>query len=240
MDTIATIRCYNDLIVALRARKDALGLADAVLDDVAGLTPGHTNKCLGPSRERGIGAATLEAYLMALAIDLHMVENAEKLARMLPHYETRSASRVRTNHHIGDRVLSRAMTKLRKEGWRKVSKEKRVEKGRKMNEALTPEQRSARARKASLARWEATHAPYDKENGLTLETLAEMLDVGESTIEGWVARGQFPAPKRVGPNAMRRWSWVEVQRHIEGPEDDAATDLIGRIKNGTGAQIDQS
>jgi hypothetical protein len=120
MTPLATIRCYNDLISALRARKDALGLADAVLDEVAGLTPGHTNKCLGPSRERGIGAATLEAYLMALAIDLHMVENAEKLARMLPHYETRSASRVRTNHHIGDRVLSRAMTKLAKGRWAKV------------------------------------------------------------------------------------------------------------------------
>jgi hypothetical protein len=67
-----------------------------------------------------------------------------------------------------------------------------------------------------------------------------MLDVGETTIEGWVARGQFPAPKRVGPNAMRRWSWVEVQRHIEGPEDDAATDLIGRIKNATKRETSRS
>jgi hypothetical protein len=136
---IATIKCYNDLVAALRARKEALGLSDPVLDDVAGLTAGHTNKCLGPSRERGIGAATFEAYLMALAIDLVMIENAAKLAEMRPYYQARSTNRVRSNHAIGDQVLSRAMKKLAKARWAKV----------------TPEKRSDMARQLAYKRWAA-------------------------------------------------------------------------------------
>lgn len=142
MTPLATIRCYNDLVDALRARKAELGLSDDVLDEVAGLTKGHTNKVLGPSRERGIGAATLEAYLIALAIDLVMVENAKKLVEMQPYYSAREETRVRINPAIGDRVLSRAMKKLAKDRWAKVP----------------PEQRSEIARRLSWQRWAKTHA----------------------------------------------------------------------------------
>jgi hypothetical protein len=127
MTPFATITCYADLVGGLRARKEALGLSDAVLDAVAGLTPGHTNKCLGPSLERGIGASTLEAYLIALAFDLVMVESKAKLALMQPHYEKRSAGMVRTKGAIGDRVLSRAMSKLNKERWARVAPKDRSE-----------------------------------------------------------------------------------------------------------------
>ena len=134
-----TIKNYNDLVAAFRARKEQLGLSDSNLDDAAGLTPGHTNKVLGPSRERGIGSVVLEAYLMALAIDLVMVASAEKLAVMQPHYDQRKETRVRTNHAIGDRVLSRAMSKLAKQ----------------LAAKMTAEQRSDRARKAAFMRWSA-------------------------------------------------------------------------------------
>src|SRR6266853_3409938 len=67
---------------------------------------------------------------------------------------------------------------------------------------------------------------------MSLSTLASVLDVGESTIEGWIAQGSFPVPKKVGPNGMRRWSWREVERLIEGPpQDNTASDLLGRITN---------
>jgi hypothetical protein len=147
MTPLATIRSYGDLVLALKARQHALGLSDATLDHVAGLTPGHTNKCLGPSRERGLGASTLEAYLIALAIDLVMVENPEKLAAMRQHYEQRSESRVRANHRIGDQVLSRAMTKLAKRRWAKPQKEARA-------------RMAGMARMAALKRWEK-HMPCD-------------------------------------------------------------------------------
>ena len=72
---------------------------------------------------------------------------------------------------------------------------------------------------------------------MSLETLATALDVGESTIEAWVGQGKFPAPKRVGPNGMRRWSWAEVQRTIEGPQDNAAVDIGERIRNATREEV---
>jgi len=49
---------------------------------------------------------------------------------------------------------------------------------------------------------------------MSLSTLASVLDVGESTIEGWIAQGSFPVPKKIGPNGMRRWSWREVRHHM--------------------------
>jgi hypothetical protein len=47
-----------------------------------------------------------------------------------------------------------------------------------------------------------------------LATLAEHLCTSEHAIEGWVKRGEFPAPKRQG--GKRLWSWREVERHLEG------------------------
>lgn len=75
---------------------------------------------------------------------------------------------------------------------------------------------------------------------MSLKTLAEALDVGTSTIEGWVVQGKFPAPKRVGPNGMLRWSWAEVRAHIEGPQANAATDTIGRIRDATRREATRS
>lgn len=133
-----TIACYNDLVEALRSRKASLGLSDATLDDIAGLTAGHTNKVLGPSRDRGIGAATFEAYLMALAIDLVMVESKSKLKTMRPHYEGRKDSHVRTNHRLSGAGVSRIMSEL----------------GRRRQAKYTAEQRSEYARRAAWKRWE--------------------------------------------------------------------------------------
>ena len=72
---------------------------------------------------------------------------------------------------------------------------------------------------------------------MSLETLATALDVSESSIEAWVGQGKFPAPKRVGPNGMRRWSWDEVQRTIEGPQDNAAANVGERIRNATREEV---
>lgn len=132
-----TIACYNDLVEALRSRKASLGLSDATLDDIAGLTQGHTNKVLGPSRDRGIGAATFEAYLMALAIDLVMVESRSKLKTMQPHYEARKSSHVRTNHRVSNAGLSRIMSEL----------------GRRRQAKITAAERSEIARKRAWKRW---------------------------------------------------------------------------------------
>jgi|SRR5882672_2628667 len=62
-----------------------------------------------------------------------------------------------------------------------------------------------------------------------LATLAQHICAGETTIENWVAMGQFPAAKKkIG--GKRLWSWAEVSRFIEGQQDPSA-DIIGRITN---------
>jgi hypothetical protein len=157
-EPFARITNYNGLVEALRARQARLELSDETLDDVAGLTRGHTNKVLGPSRDRGIGSATLEAYLMALAIDLLVVENKQKLKQMRPHYEGRAASHVRTEHPIGKVVLSRAMSRLGQQRMAMLTSGERAYfasiGGRSRATALSPEQRQSIARKGARVRWE--------------------------------------------------------------------------------------
>jgi len=96
-EELARVRSYDGLIEAFRARKDALGLSDAALDARAFLTPGHTGKLLGRSRERGIGAATLEALMDALGVSFIMVADPEKLAAG-GELERGMRSHARTNH----------------------------------------------------------------------------------------------------------------------------------------------
>lgn len=51
---------------------------------------------------------------------------------------------------------------------------------------------------------------------MDLATLAVHICAGESTIEGWVKRGTFPAPVLQG--GKRLWEWKAVQRHL-APRD---------------------
>lgn len=67
----------------------------------------------------------------------------------------------------------------------------------------------------------------------SLSTLSFLLDIGESTIEAWVAQGTFPPPKKIGPTGMRRWSWKEVQEFFEGPEANAADVELRRARDAT-------
>jgi hypothetical protein len=160
MEPLARISNYNDLVAALRARKEALGLSDASLDTVAGLAPGHTCKVLGPTRARGIGAATLEAYLMALAVDFVMVENPDKRATVTAHRDwpntPRKAGQARTGQPVGRHAIRRVMREmglrsyrlLTDRRWAALSKKGGKASGRK----LSPAERSEKARRAALAK----------------------------------------------------------------------------------------
>lgn len=69
-----------------------------------------------------------------------------------------------------------------------------------------------------------------------LATLAEHICAAESTIEGWVKQGIFPAPRLQG--GKRLWRWKDVERHLAGDEDavSASPDqIVDRIKNATRA-----
>lgn len=64
-----------------------------------------------------------------------------------------------------------------------------------------------------------------------LATLALHLCAGETTIENLVKLGQFPKPKKLG--GKRVWSWAEVCRFIDGPQDSTTINLLERITNAT-------
>ena len=61
-----------------------------------------------PSRPKGIGAVTLEAYLMVLGFDLIMVENAKRLVAMKPEYRNRVIEQTGAGHPLSKAAISRS------------------------------------------------------------------------------------------------------------------------------------
>ena len=52
-------------------------------------------------------------------------------------------------------------------------------------------------------------------------TLAQLLDVSETTVRDWANRGIIPRPARIGGSV--RWSWSEVEKRIgsvQGSDDE--------------------
>jgi hypothetical protein len=71
------LRTADDIIEALRSRKEALQLSNAIVDDLAGLTLGHFDKVAGPTRERAPSLATLMAIAGALGLAVQFVPDPD-------------------------------------------------------------------------------------------------------------------------------------------------------------------
>jgi hypothetical protein len=103
------------IIDALRTRQLELGLTSAELEHRAGLTAGHVDKVLGPSRTKNIGAVTLEALMEALAVDFDIVGNPEKLARLVADNGPTKRSRGSwSNHRVSRAAVRHVMIGLSK------------------------------------------------------------------------------------------------------------------------------
>jgi hypothetical protein len=137
------ITSYNDLVTALRARQDELGLSCAALDELTGLAAGYTAKVLGPARTRIMSGMSIDLYLTALAIDLEVVPSAEKLRRMERRWEKRIGSHVRRNHKISNEQIERVKPHVLKQ-WSHHANIARMVR-------TTPEVRRAIASKAGKA-----------------------------------------------------------------------------------------
>jgi hypothetical protein len=79
---LAVVRNYNDLIAAVLARKQNLGITFEVLDAVSGLQEGYSCKLLGPGRKKKLGPLSFDCILAALGMKLVAVEDEEALARV--------------------------------------------------------------------------------------------------------------------------------------------------------------
>jgi hypothetical protein len=127
MNIIAEATSHNELIEAMRARKEALGLSNAWIEHAIELSDGHCDKILGPARERGLSQLTIDGLLSVLAIKLIVVEDEAAAARMRPMWDGRDQRQVRPPARIAAslirRVLPHAARELSRRGglktWRK-------------------------------------------------------------------------------------------------------------------------
>lgn len=90
---LAEIRSYGDLLAALRARADDLGVTREGLDAVTGLQNGYAGKLLAPVPIKSLGAVSMGPMLTAMGCMLILVEDAETLGRIT----SRVAKRVNPN-----------------------------------------------------------------------------------------------------------------------------------------------
>jgi hypothetical protein len=84
---IGRAQTYDEVVDIFRRRQDELGLSNEVAEQLGGLTSGHVDKLLGPTRSKTMGAFTIDVLMEVFAVDFVMVESAEKLARMESRWE---------------------------------------------------------------------------------------------------------------------------------------------------------
>jgi hypothetical protein len=109
MNIIAEATSHNELIEAMRTRKEALGLSNAWIEHAIELSDGHCDKILGPSRERGLSQLTIDGLLAVLAIKLIVVEDDIAAARMRPLWDGRDQRQVRQPSRIAKSAIARAL-----------------------------------------------------------------------------------------------------------------------------------
>lgn len=72
-DVLVLVDGYEDLLAALRQRKEALDFSHEEIDERAGLTRGHFDKVFGPRRRLNLGPLTWGLYLAALGLKIALV-----------------------------------------------------------------------------------------------------------------------------------------------------------------------
>lgn len=157
MNELGTIRSYDDLLTAFRARVVELGTNYEALAVVMGVTETFPTKLLAPSRIRTLTPMTFDALLGALALELVPRENAKALAKVRDRLAKRelAPSMLTADKHrpIIVRVSRHRMKKLAK-------------KAAEARKHIPKRKRRSIARKAALARWhppivEAVVAPAE-------------------------------------------------------------------------------
>jgi hypothetical protein len=137
---------YDSLIEALRTRKAQLELSDSMVDVIGGLTRGHTEKILGPSRTKKLSPMTMDVLLATLAVKICIVEDVDAAKIMEGRWEQRVANHVRT---VAGRVSKRIVEQAKPHLYRQLQLKSSAAKMK----CFTAEHRSRIARKAAKSRW---------------------------------------------------------------------------------------
>jgi hypothetical protein len=143
------IHDHADIADALRALQDFRGLSNEELEHLAGLARGHVDKCLGPSRQKSIGKATLNYLLSALGGQLVLMRDLRQEQRMQRRWNGRNGKQIRVVAHGMSRAqIAQAKIIIFKQIADRLSLHR---------QNIAAVKRSAIARKAAKARWKRRH-----------------------------------------------------------------------------------
>lgn len=143
-DPLATVTGHESMVEAFRVAKERLGLSNDFCDDIGGLTKGHTDKILGPTRVKNLGPMTLDLFCELFAVQFIMVPNIDAAKRMETRWEGRQSSHVRLEPvRVSKAIIERAKPHVFSQHMKKANAAR--------NSVLSSEQRSAIASKAAKA-----------------------------------------------------------------------------------------
>lgn len=146
-ELIAVVRSFEDFADVFAMLKDRFGLTNEFLDERGGLTRGHTDKCLGRSRQKRLGPVTFDLFTAMMAVEFQVRINPEQLRSMEAVWEARERPKYKPDckaGRISKKILRAAKPIIFQETGRLG--------GMVTAHLRTPAQRSAAARKAALAK----------------------------------------------------------------------------------------
>jgi hypothetical protein len=140
----------EQLVEALRSRKEFLGLSNAWIEAQLHMTDGGADKILGPSQAKGFSVAVLFDLVELFGARLVIRVDAESEARMATRWERRDERAVRSPKRISQKLLELAQPIIQQKLGRAG--------GLKRAACLPAKQRSRIARAAALSRWKQHRA----------------------------------------------------------------------------------
>lgn len=84
------VRTMQDVVDVFRIMKEHWGLTNGFCDDVGGLTPGHTDKILGPTEDKRLGYDTFALFMSLCALELVPRIDMDAVKRMDGVWEQRA------------------------------------------------------------------------------------------------------------------------------------------------------
>jgi hypothetical protein len=140
--TLAIVREYDDLIVAIRARMDELEMTFDILDHRSGVQAGYSAKILGPTPSKCFGPVSLGCILGALGMKMVLLEDAAAAKNRRSKLEKRRVAKNMRPQPMQNGIFLRFMTPLRARELNAIRWAK-----------VPPHERRRIARKAAQARW---------------------------------------------------------------------------------------
>jgi hypothetical protein len=139
------LRSRDELVELLRARKAALGLSNAFIEEQMQMAAGGADKVLGPSRVKGLSVAVMFDLVELFGGRLVFQIDPATEARMRDRWERRDEAQVRRCNRVSKRLIETCAPMVLRELARKAGKARMT--------TMTAAARRRIARLAARARW---------------------------------------------------------------------------------------